>query len=312
MIINQERFLITGAAGFVGACLTHELVRLGVRPHVLLMNATDAWRLASIRDRIIIHDADITDAIALKRIVQQVQPTVIYHLAAHGAYPTQTDAAKILQTNVMGTWNLLDALKDIQYKLLVNTGSSSEYGYKELPMKETDVVEPNSIYAIAKSSQTELCGYMAREHHQPIVTFRLFSIYGPWEEPTRLVPTTIRRVLNQQPVLMADPLTARDFVFVDDTVKAYLAIDRLVNYPGEVFNIASGKQQTLSNFIDALAIASSKKLDVQWGAYPSRSWDTACWVGDASKAAQLLDWQATTSLEQGLSKTLDWMIKHGQ
>ncbi len=302
---------MTGAGGFVGACLVHRLVAQGIKPHVIVQSKTDLWRLADIRDKVLVYEGDLTDAAFLNRIIQNIRPTIIYHFAAHGAYPSQQDAGRILTTNIFGTLYLLQALEGIDYKLFVNTGSSSEYGFKDAPMKESDVPVPNSFYSVAKVSQTLLCQYMATAKNKNIVTFRLFSVYGPYEEPTRLVPTIIRLSIQGKDLTMASPDVARDFIFVDDVVDAYLNVAKLMKNPGEVFNLGSGVEVTLKQITGLVLELTQSKAHVQWGGMANRSWDTSKWVGDVSKAKAKLDFAVRVPLKDGLTKTIAWMKKNG-
>jgi len=168
MDLKNEIFLVTGAGGFVGACLTRRLVKMGVKVHALAPPEGDLWRLEDILPQLTLHRGDIADEAFVRGLIAQVTPSIIYHLAAHGAYPLQTNARRILTTNVLGTYNLLESLEKFPYKLFVNTGSSSEYGFKDKPMRESDLPEPNSYYAVAKLAQTMLCQYTAKSQKKKI------------------------------------------------------------------------------------------------------------------------------------------------
>ena len=176
-------------------------------------------------------------------------------------------------------------------------------------MKEIDFLEPNSYYAVAKAAQTLLCQHFARAQKKPICTFRLFSVYGFYEEPTRLVPTLIRSCIKGEDLNMVQPNTARDFVFVGDVVDAYLKIDRLSQLSGEIINIGSGIQTGLKDVVKVILELTKAKVKVHWGKMPARSWDTNIWQGDVSKAKKILGWKARTSLREGLRKTIQWFRK---
>ena len=155
-----------------------------------------------------------------------------------------------------------------------------------------------------------LCQQFAREEKLPIITLRLFSVYGPHEEPGRLVPTLIRKALANEDLLLARPETARDFVYTDDVTDAYLACLRHPECSGEVFNVGTGVQSSLEDIVrNVLKITGSSSKPV-WGAYPSRPFDTSLWVADVQKASDLLGFRAATSLEQGLAKHIAWFKEH--
>jgi nucleoside-diphosphate-sugar epimerase len=243
--------------------------------------------------------------------VRAARPELVYHIAAHGSYPSQTDAGAILKSNVLGTQNLLAATAGVDYEAFVNAGSSSEYGFKDSAMRESDRLEPNSYYAVAKAAQTLLCQYVARAQKRPINTLRLFSVYGPYEEPSRLIPTLVRRCLEGTDLTLASPGTARDFIYVDDVVDAFLAVDRLSQLCGEILNIGSGTQTTLGEVVDLVVRLTRADVRRQWNALPARVWDTDTWVADRSRSKQLLGWQPATALAKGLARTITWMQERG-
>ncbi len=305
--MNGKRFLVSGAAGFVGCALTRRLLADGHEVHVLLKSSTPRWRLAGIESDLRRHEVNLEDEGAVRALVAKIRPDVIYHLATHGAYPTQPDADGIIQTNILGTWNLLKAAAHVDFELFVNTRSSSEYGFKDYAMRETDVLEPNSYYAVAKCAQTLLCQHVAKTEKRAIVTYRLFSVYGPYEEPSRLVPTVIRRCLQGQDLTLVSPETARDFVYVDDVVDCYLRFDALANLSGEIFNIGTGVGSTVQQVVDHVLRHTGARVACHWGAMPARIWDATTWVADCTKSARLLGWRPRTTLGDGLERTVEWM-----
>jgi nucleoside-diphosphate-sugar epimerase len=306
----SHRFLVTGAAGFVGANLSRVLVASGETVHVLLRPGTRRWRVEEIEDRLNVHVADLTDGDAIDRLVDEVRPTVVYHLATHGAYHQQGDAERILRTNVLGLWNLLRACHRVGFELFVNTGSSSEYGRKRFAMREADMLDPDSFYAVAKSAQSLLCHHLGRESGAPIVTLRLFSVYGPYEEPGRLIPTLLMAAIHDKPIDMVSPATARDFVYVDDVVRTYLEIEKLKKLPGEILNLGSGVQSSLADVVAGVQELVEKPLHVHWGCEPPRPWDTDVWVADVSKVRRLIGFRPRVSLQEGLQRSLAWVREH--
>lgn len=311
MNLLNERFFVTGATGFVGSCLTRKLAELGCEVHALVRATSKRWRLGGLEQKVTLHIGDLNDGERLRELIGEIQPTVVYHLAVHGAYPTQTNADQIILTDMFGTYNLLKACSEVDYKVFVNTGSSSEYGCKQYAMRECDLLEPTSYYAVAKAAQTLVSQHMARADRRPINTFRLFSVYGPYEEPTRLVPTLVRRCLESKELDMVSPDTVRDFVYVDDVVEAYLQIGQLSLQCGEVFNIGTGIQSSMRDVVRAVFQSAGAKVKVNWGTMPARSWDTETWLADTTKVRRILKWAPRTSLAEGIQKTTEWFRSEG-
>ena len=307
---REHRYFVTGAAGFVGANLCHRLVERGEQVHVLLKPATPTWRLDAIKDRIHAHSADITVAAEVERVVDEVRPSVIYHLATHGAYHYQDDTEAILRINVLGLWNLVRACDRVGYDLLINTGSSSEYGEKAFAMRETDLPDPKSFYAVAKAAQSLLCQHLGRATKSNIVTLRLFSVYGAWEEPRRLIPTLMLAALRDSPIEMVSPQTVRDLIHIDDVVDIYMEVEKLAPLRGEILNIGSGVQTSMAQLIDAMSRVNDKPIAARWGAMPARGWDSNVWVADVSKVRRMTGWIPRVDIHEGLRRSLDWFRRH--
>lgn len=298
--------LVTGAAGFVGANLARRLAKDGHEVHALARSSSDLWRLKNIPSNLIIENGDVNDKEALATLLQNIKPDVVFHLATRGAYHTQQDREEILKTTIFGTLNLLHAAKAAGVKILINTGSSSEYGTKDHPMREDERIDPNSFYAVGKATQTLMCQEFARKESFPIITLRLFSVFGPYEEPERLVPSLIRRARANEDLPLASPETARDFIFVDDVVDAYLEAAKHPELSGEVFNIGSSIQHPLKNIVETILSQTNSASVPRWGTYPPRPFDTSIWVADMEKTRRLLGPIGTTPLAEGLKRTIEW------
>ena len=304
----MKRILITGAGGFIGANLLRRLIRDGYEVHALMRTDTNIWRLENVRNQIAIHHGDLLDSAWINEEVEKIKPHVVIHLAQHGGYPFQKDNQKIFETNLFSTIHLMNAAESVGVEQFIQTGSSSEYGAKRAPMKESDLLEPNSAYAVSKAAATLYCQYRGRDAKLPVVVLRLFSVYGPWEEPGRLMPTVILRALNDQDLELSSPDIARDFIYVDDVVDAYMATMQKKIGGGIIMNVCTGQQQTLQIVADEVLKLHNGKLNITWGGIEKgRSYDTDMWVGDPSLAAQLLDWRPKTTLSNGIKKTADWL-----
>lgn len=305
---NKIVYLITGATGFVGSCLLRELVSRNENVHLLLRREANLCRIRDIINRTKIYYTDLSDIAKLSKLIHKIQPDVIYHLATYGAYSAQTDADLCIKTNIAGTWNLLKATADIDYQLFVNTGSSSEYGFKNSPMKENDYLEPASYYAVTKSAQTLLCSYFAQANDKPIVTLRPFSVYGPYEDKNRFIPVLLKSLYygNRMDLVSSD--ISRDWIYIDDVVRAYLLINKLKKFSGQVFNIGTATQHNIRQVVELATEVTGKTAVFKWGKMDNRIWDTSYWVAEISKSRKLLGWKPGVDLRQGLLLNWDWMI----
>lgn len=306
-ILPRKSILITGGAGFIGSNLIKKLVELNYDVNLILKESTDLWRIKDILKKVKIHYADLSEKNELTKIVKKINPLFIIHLATYSNYRSQSDVKQMIEVNIKGTLNLLMASKDINYKIFVNTGSSSEYGIKDSPMKENDSLEPVSFYGATKAFSTFLCQIFAKEYRKPIVTLRPFSVYGPLEEEKRFIPTVIKAIINGKPIKLTPGKQRRDFIYIDDIVDIYM---RTMSYgkklSGQILNIGTGIEHTNDEAVQTLFNITGKKVKVEKGAFPKRLWDTFHWVADTSKIRKYLNWKPKFNLKDGLKKTYFW------
>jgi nucleoside-diphosphate-sugar epimerase len=255
-------------------------------------------------------EVDLSDPDAVRRAVLRERPNVIFHLAAHGAYSWQHDLEQMLAVNVRATEALLQAAGEVDASV-INAGSSSEYGHQDHPPREDELVRPNSHYAVTKVAATHLCQLAAMKDGVRAITLRLYSIYGPWENPGRLMPTLVAscRAGGWPPLVGRD--TARDFVWIDDACEAFIrAATAELPELSAVFNVASGTQTTLEQLVAVAGDVFSVMREPKWDTMPARAWDTSVWVGDPTAAAEQLHWHADTALRDGLVRMGDWLAAH--
>jgi len=305
------RAFVTGASGFVGANLARRLLTDGHEVHLALRKDHQPWRIDDIKKNLTVHDADITDRTATERAIKAARPDWIFHLAAYGAYPFQTEFGRMVETNFLGTANLLDAAQSQGFAAFVNAGTSSEYGYKDHAPKEDELLEPNSHYAVSKAAVTYLLKMRAAAKSLPIRSIRMYSAYGPYEEPTRLVPTLIVRGLEGRLPPLANPDISRDYVHVDDVCDAFVrAAATQALEAGVVYNAGTGVQTPLRDIVRVTSELLGVESEPEWGSMQQRSWDTTVWVSDPTKIKSELGWRPRYDLVQGLTQTVGWFRLH--
>ena len=276
-----KRVLLTGASGFIGANLARRLVRDGHELHLLLRPAEARWRIDEMTDDVQHHEVALQERERLAAIVHDIDPHWVFHLATYGAYSSQRDVQTIVSTNYNGTVNLVEACLETGFEAFVSAGSSSEYGYKDHAPIESELAEPNSHYAATKAAATLYCRFIAQSRQRRLSTLRLYSVYGPWEDPTRLLPKLMVCGLNGELPPLVSPTIARDYVYIDDAVEAFiLTAKTVVDDPGPVFNVGSGVQTTLSQLVEIVREQFQISAEPQWGSMPDRHWDTDVWVAD--------------------------------
>jgi UDP-glucose 4-epimerase len=305
------RALVTGAGGFVGANLAARLAEEGHDVVAWTHPGSPMWRLDHLADAVEVAPVELLDPEAVAAALRSANPEWVFHLAAHGAYSWQRDPELIMQTNLVATVRLLAACQEHDFAAFVHAGTSSEYGFQDHAPGEGELPEPNSDYATMKAAATMHCRFVAQRDDLHVVTLRLYSIYGPWEEPGRLMPTLVARGLEGRLPPLASPDTPRDFVSVGDAERAILlAAERDDVERGSVFNIASGRETKLREVFEVARAELGIAAEPEWGTEPQRSWDAAVWVGDPSKASDHLGWSAEDDLPTGFARLADWLRSH--
>jgi nucleoside-diphosphate-sugar epimerase len=305
--LNSQRVLITGAAGFIGANLTRKMVELGGRVTALFRPGGNLVRIEELLPLLELLPVDLNHFDELHKNIQKIQPEIILNLATPAGHPpTRAARLQLLKTSVIGTANLLETLATIDFEHFIHFGSSTEYGPRDVPLKESHRLEPNTFRGVTKAAAALLCQQFAHSYNRPVTIIRPFSVYGYWEAPTRLIPTVIRAALQGYDLDLTDPGFVRDPIFVEDLVQAgILALD-LPDNRGQIINVGSGQQWSNEAIVETIQEISGRKILIHSGAYSPSPSDTHHWVADISVAKELLGWQPRHSLQSGLEKTISW------
>lgn len=247
---------------------------------------------------------DLCDKEGLEKIVTEIKPEFIFHLARYHSH--KENLTDTVYTNIIGTFNLLQATAPLDYRCFVHTGSFLEYGKKLHPIKESDLLLPSTSFGAAKASATLLCQQFAHNNQRPFVILRLFSVYGYWEGSTRLIPTAIQAVLHSRKMELTIPGYRRDLIFIEDVVRAYILAIQVKNLCGEIINIGTGQEWTNEEVVNIIQSTSGRHIEVHPGKFPARPSDTIHSIADNRKAKQLLGWEPNHTLRAGLEKTIKW------
>jgi dolichol-phosphate mannosyltransferase len=298
----MKRVLITGAAGFVGANLARRLLHDGHSVCLVIKPDSHTWRIDSIKNDCQISKISLIDFEAVNNQIVSYRPEWIFHLAVHGAYSWQNNWQEMISVNINGTMNVVEAALKVGFEALINTGSSSEYGFKDHAPLEDEPVEPNSYYAVTKVAATNYCRFIAHDRHVNISTLRLYSAYGPYEDPNRLMPTLIRQGMEGHLPPLVDPSIARDYIYIDDVVDAYIASAKNNKEPGAIYNIGTGKQTNIAEIVDIARQTFDIKDEPKWGSMDNRMWDTNVWLANNEKAMKFLGWSPVYNIQSGFNK----------
>jgi nucleoside-diphosphate-sugar epimerase len=289
------RALVTGAGGFVGAALVDRLLAAGwdvvgtVRPGRPRLDDRAGTLAVDLADR-----RQVTASAAAAHV------DVAFLLAAGRRPATPEERAATVAVNAAGVQWLVDALPSM-CRTVVRLGSSTEYAATGGPMDEDTPLRPRGFFGATKAAGSLLLPAACEATGRRGVVLRAFQVYGPGDHPDRLVPRALHAARTGTALPLTPPGRRRDWVFVDDVVEACVraaTADHLAN--GQVLNVGTGRQTANEELVAAVERVTGLPVHVEPGAHPGRSWDTASWVCDPSRARRLLGWEPKVDLEDGL------------
>ena len=294
--------LVTGANGFIGAQLLSKLQAERDDCHGTARNHL-GWREEAFGLRNVALTPSISD---LEDLLGVLRPKTIFNLAAHGAYAFQDDVAQILKVNFETVLSIA-AWAEKENSIVVQAGSSSEYGRNSAGPRENERPTPNSLYAVTKLAATNWLQHRSLDGDLKSVVLRLYSVFGPGEDESRLFPTLIRSGFKKALPNFSSPEVSRDFVYIDDVVNAFvLAANKARNEAcGKIFNIGTGEKTTIREVAEIARKQFSILEEAEFG--PNlRDWDLTDWYADSEQARLVLSWESAISLEEGFRKFITW------
>jgi dolichol-phosphate mannosyltransferase len=267
-----------------------------------------AWRLDGIPKKHTL-SVDLLVPHSVDTLVRELEPSTVFDFVAFGAYSFERDVARIYETNVSFKVRLLELLRETKVHCYIHAGSSSEYGNRADRPAEDAALLPNSHYSVSKSTTSGLIYYAGKSLGVRCANLRLYSVYGPLEERSRLIPSLVAEGLNGGYPPLVDPNVSRDFIYIDDACEAFVdaALKLTPELYGESFNIGSGECTSIGELAGIVRDLYQIPYAPSFSTMPNREWDTASlWRADPSRARDQLGWSARIPVREGLQRTTEW------
>ena len=307
------RVLVTGGAGFIGSNLVRALLARGDEVRVLDNFSTgNRANLADLTQDVELVEGELRSYERVHNAVREVE--VVFHLGALGSVPRSVqDPLTSSAVNVEGTLNVLLAARDEGVRRVVFASSSSIYGNQaELPLRESMAPDPISPYGVAKLAAERYCVSFSRVYDAlEAVVLRYFNVFGPRQDPrsqyAAVVPLFITAIAAGEPVtIFDDGEQSRDFTYVDNIVAANLLAADAEGASGQIFNVSAGAPASVKGLADAIGLLLGKEVERRY--LPPRSGDLRNSWADVSKARNVLGYETSVSLEDGLRRTADFLL----
>jgi len=313
--------LVTGAGGFIGSHLVERLLAdgYGVRALCQYDSTGSVGWLAGLEapsspgggpdGRLDIHLGDVRDARSVRCLVDGVD--VVFHLAALIAIPYSYQApSSFVDTNVVGTLNVLEAVRDAGVRM-VHTSTSEVYGTPEsVPIRETHRLCGQSPYSASKIAADQLCEAYARSFGTPVVTLRPFNTFGPRQSARAVIPTVLGQLLAGASRVRLGSLTpCRDFTYVTDTVDGFVRMAEADLPAGTVVQLGTGRTVSVADLLAACCAVTGRTAEPVCDGQRIRPAASEVQIlqSEPVRAAQLLGWMPTVELEEGLRRTAGWL-----
>ena len=312
---KEKKVFITGAGGFIGSHLTEALLQRGAHITALIhYNSRDnyGWleELSGENHaalRVVL--GDVRDSNTMHKLA--AGQNIIFHLAALIGIPYSYMApAAYVETNIKGTLNMLQAGLEARVEKLVHTSTSEVYGTAiYTPIDEGHPLQGQSPYAASKIGADKLVESYCKSFSFPAVTVRPFNTFGPRQSARAVIPTIICQALKGTEVSLGSLDPVRDMTFVDDTVAGFIAAAETDHLAGETINLGTGRGVSIQELVDMIATLLKCEINItidKERTRPSES-EVLKLLSCADKAKCLMNWEAKTSLEDGLGKTVRWI-----
>ena len=317
---KDQKVFVTGADGFIGGWLAKVLVDKGADVVVLVRDEKkeSALDLHHIRNKVIVVKGDICDYHLLKRILNEHAINYCFHLAAQAIVGIANQSPlSTFETNIKGTWTLLEAVRELQskqFKGIVVASTDKAYGiHEKLPYSEESELRGIYPYDASKVCADVIARCYAKMYNLPLAVTRKANIYGGADPNfSRIVPDTIRCLIKGEELLIrSDGTPQRDYLFVEDAIEGYLTLAEQIHREevrGKAFNLSSGKPVSVLEMVNAIIKAYGKDLKPRLLGEARGEIDAQYLAND--KARVVLNWKPQHSLEQGLAKTIEWYKDH--
>ena len=309
---SRRRVLVTGGEGFIGSHLVEELLEAGAEVRALV-HYNPFGRLGWLHDRaddVEILAGDVRDADRVMSVVEGVD--VVFHLAALIGIPYSYEAPdSYVHTNVVGTSNMLNAARRAEVQRFVQTSTSEVYGSAQrIPIDEDHVLQPQSPYSASKIGADMLALSYHHSFELPVAVMRPFNTYGPRQSARAVITAVLSQLCSGATQIKVGATTpTRDFNFVTDTAKGFMAVAECQKAIGHVVNVGSGREVAIGDLIPMLIEASGR--DAQVVQDPERMRPAGSEVDrllcDNSRAREWMGWEPQVPLEEGLRRTAEWV-----
>lgn len=305
--IRGKKILVTGGAGFIGSHTVDALTERGA--DVVVIDNFSTGRRENLNPKATFYEMNLTDS-KLEEVLEKERPEIIYHFAFFVLVPKSVEDPTLDLDVLTGTVRMLKKISELRcVKKFIFSSSGFVYGNNSnLPVKETEPVDPVSPYVVVKHAIENYLIFYNKAFDLPYVILRYSAVYGP-RQVTGAMADYIRKLsVGRQAEMWGDGMKTRDYVYIEDVVRAnLLALDVPDSHPNPVFNVGTGKETTLNALYKKIADLLDKEARPIY--FPDRKGEQLRYCLDYSKIKKELGWEPKTDIDEGLRKTIEYYLK---
>lgn len=310
--MEAMKVLIFGSSGFIGSNVTRCFFDNEEEVHVFIKGDSNTWRIKDIWENLVVHRGDLSSVNDVESVIASVKPDTVINCTGIVTGFGLDDQDGVIQKNFVNTVNLANICVKFNVNRLINTGSAYECGFSNAPIVGNKCVnEPIGLYGITKKAEREYIEMIARKYEKEYITLRLFTPFGPFDSPIRLIPYIILSLSHNIAPHIKKPASGRDFIYIEDVCKVYYAIAKKpeTDKTGSVFNVGTGKMTRVLDIAKYLfSLADVNYSEANFNSERSQEFLYAD-SREISRISSELN-LTFTPIPEALQRTFDWFIQN--
>jgi UDP-glucose 4-epimerase len=298
------RILLTGATGFIGSHLLAELVNNKIPVAIVLRPEANHWRIRDLLPQVTVISGSLDDNASIEKPILDFAPDTLLHLAWYGVENRFRNEYQQLSTNLTHLTNLLAITDKLAIKKIIGFGSQGEYGPRAATINEDLPPNPTTFYGVAKLCAHNILKWYCEQRQIAFAWIRIFSIYGPKDNSSWLIPMVINEILNDTEPKLTEGKQLWDYLYVTDAARAILAVAQ--NPCTGIFNLGSGQAVTVKTVVEKIRQYINPAISLGFGQVPYRPDQVMFLQADIGRIKQATGWSPQVNLDEGIQQTIAW------